>query len=481
MRQLTATALETAKVLGATYADIRIIETRQQDISIKNGSIGGIGDNYDMGFGVRVIAAGAWGFASSAIVTKAEIDRVAAQAVSIAKASARVKAADVRLAPEPVCTDRWQTPYVIDPFTVSIEDKLALLYRIDKILRKDKRIRVASGGMSFKGEHQWLATSEGTFIDQKLLRSGAGYSATAVKDGEAQIRSYPASFRGQYATMGYELVTSLKLEDHADRVREEAIALLTAPQCPSGKTDLILEGHQLALQIHESVGHPSELDRVIGMEANYAGTSFATLEKLGKFRYGSDIVNLVADGTAPTGLGTIGYDDDGVRAQRWHIVKNGIFSGYQTNREVAHVCGDERSRGCCRADGWSNIPMVRNNNLSLMPGDWKLDDLIADTKKGVYMLTNKSWSIDQMRLNFQFGAEIAHEIKNGKLGRVFRNPTYQGITPEFWGSCDAICNEDHWILWGVPSCGKGQPGQTAEMSHGAAPTRFRNVTVGIVK
>jgi len=481
MRQLTATALDTAKILGASYADIRIIESRSQGITVKNGSIGGVNDHYDMGFGVRVIAGGAWGFASSNNVTKKEIEDVTAQAVRIAKASATLKASDVRLAPEPVYVDRWQTPYVIDPFKVSIEDKLALLYRIDKILRKDKRIGVATASLSFFTEHQWLATSEGTFIDQKLMRSGGGYSATAVKDGEAQIRSYPASFRGQYATMGWELIDSLKLEDHAERVRDEAVALLTAPQCPSGKMDLILEGHQLALQVHESVGHPSELDRVIGMEANYAGTSFATLEKLGKFKYGSEIVNLVADGTVPTGLATIGYDDDGVRAQRWHIVKNGIFSGYQTNREVAHVCGDERSRGCCRADGWSNIPMVRNNNLSLMPGDWKFEDLIADTKRGIYMATNKSWSIDQMRLNFQFGTEVAYEIKNGKLGRIFKNPTYQGITPEFWGSCDAICNEDHWVLWGVPSCGKGQPGQTAEMSHGTAPTRFRNVTVGIVK
>ena len=297
MRQLTATALDTAKILGASYADIRIIESRSQGITVKNGSIGGVNDHYDMGFGVRVIAGGAWGFASSNNVTKKEIEDVTAQAVRIAKASATLKASDVRLAPEPVYVDRWQTPYVIDPFKVSIEDKLALLYRIDKILRKDKRIGVATASLSFFTEHQWLATSEGTFIDQKLMRSGGGYSATAVKDGEAQIRSYPASFRGQYATMGWELIDSLKLEDHAERVRDEAVALLTAPQCPSGKMDLILEGHQLALQVHESVGHPSELDRVIGMEANYAGTSFATLEKLGKFRYGSDIVNLVADGT----------------------------------------------------------------------------------------------------------------------------------------------------------------------------------------
>ena len=481
MRQLTAVALSTAKRRGAKYADIRIVETRTQAVNVKNGAIGGIGDHYDIGFGVRVIANGAWGFAASNKVTKKEIERVAANAVKIAKAAARVKSGNVRLAPEPIYDDRWQTPYLIDPFDVPLEEKLDILYKIDGVLRKDKRIRVASGSMSFLTEHQWLATSEGTFIDQKLMRSGAGYAATAVKGGEAQIRSYPASFRGQFATLGYELIESLHLLDHADRVRDEAIALLTAPQCPSGVRDLILDGHQMALQIHESVGHASELDRVIGMEANYAGTSFATTEKLGRFRYGSPIVNLVADSTVPAGLGTIGYDDDGVRAQRWHIVKDGIFSGYQTNREVAHYCGDERSRGCCRAQGWSKIPMVRNTNLSLMPGDWTLEDLIADTKKGILMATNKSWSIDQKRLNFQFGTEIAWEIKNGKLGRIYKNPTYQGITPEFWGSCDAICNEDYWKLWGVSNCGKGQPSQTAEMSHGASPTRFRNVTVGVVK
>ncbi|RKY26076.1 MAG: TldD/PmbA family protein, partial [Planctomycetota bacterium] len=432
MRQLTAVALSTAKRRGAKYADIRIVETRTQAVNVKNGAIGGIGDHYDIGFGVRVIANGAWGFAASNKVTKKEIERVAANAVKIAKAAARVKSGNVRLAPEPIYDDRWQTPYLIDPFDVPLEEKLDILYKIDGVLRKDKRIRVASGSMSFLTEHQWLATSEGTFIDQKLMRSGAGYAATAVKGGEAQIRSYPASFRGQFATLGYELIESLHLLDHADRVRDEAIALLTAPQCPSGVRDLILDGHQMALQIHESVGHASELDRVIGMEANYAGTSFATTEKLGRFRYGSPIVNLVADSTVPAGLGTIGYDDDGVRAQRWHIVKDGIFSGYQTNREVAHYCGDERSRGCCRAQGWSKIPMVRNTNLSLMPGDWTLEDLIADTKKGILMATNKSWSIDQKRLNFQFGTEIAWEIKNGKLGRIYKNPTYQGITPEFW-------------------------------------------------
>ena len=481
MRDLTQYALGAAKKNGAQYADIRIIEYRKEAIEVKNGEPVGLGETESFGFGIRVLVNGAWGFAASGTVTKKEIERVAKLAVRIARASASLKVHSVRLAPEPVYDERWQTPCVIDPFTVPLDKKLGLLLQIDKILRKDKRIKVASGSMSFVKKHQYLATSEGTFINQQTLRSGVGYAATAVKGNEAQIRSYPASFRGQFMTMGYEMVEGMPLVENADRVREEAIALLTAPQCPSGKTDLILKGEQMALQIHESVGHPTELDRVIGMEANYAGTSFATTEKLGKFKYGSEIVNLVADGTVPGGLATVGWDDEGVRAQRWHLVKDGVFTGYQTDRETAHFCGDKRSRGCCRADSWASVPMVRNNNISLMPGEWKYDDLIADTKRGILMATNKSWSIDQKRLNFQFGTEIAWEIKNGKIGRVFKNPTYQGITPQFWGSCDAICDEDSWILWGVASCGKGQPGQVAEMSHGASPTRFRGVTVGIVK
>jgi TldD protein len=235
----------------------------------------------------------------------------------------------------------------------------------------------------------------------------------------------------------------------------------------------------MVLQIHESAGHASELDRVLGYEANYAGTSFLTTEKLGNFRYGSDIVNLVADTTVPTGLATMGYDDDGVAAQRWHIVRNGILSGYMTNRETAGAVGQARSRGCNRADSWSSPPITRIANLSLMPGTWKLADLIADTEDGLLMSTNRSWSIDQRRLNFQFGCEIGWLIRHGKLAGVVKNPSYQAITPQFWGSCDAICDHEHWDLWGVVNCGKGQPTQISEMSHGAAPARFRGVTVGM--
>jgi TldD protein len=307
-----------------------------------------------------------------------------------------------------------------------------------------------------------------------------GYSATAVAKGEMQRRSYPASFGGQYMSMGYELVAGIRLLENAERIREEAVALLSAPTLPSGKRDVIIESSQLALQIHESVGHPVELDRVLGSEANYAGRSFVTTDKLQeRFRYGSEIVNIVSDCTMPGGLATFGFDDDGVRAQRFHIIQDGIFSGYLTNRELAHVVDNERSHGCNRADGFNRLPMVRQTNICLLPGDWTYDDLLADTEGGILLETNKSWSIDQLRLNFQFGCEAAWEIKGGKKGTMYKNPNYQGITPEFWNSCDAICNDDYWQLWGITNCGKGQPGQTAEVSHGCAPTRFRNVEVGI--
>ncbi|KPL07960.1 peptidase C69 [bacterium SM23_57] len=481
MKELTQIAVDRATSLGASYADIRIIETRAEDITIRNGEIADLEQVEDFGFGVRVIVDGAWGFASSHDVTKEEIERAAALAVEIARASASLKVKDIALAPEDTYQEKWQTPYVENPFKVSLEEKMNLLFQLDEILRKNSKIKVAESTLSFTNEHQYLRTSEGTYIDQDLMRSGGGYLVHAVNKHDMQTRSYPNSFRGQFMSLGYELIRGLPLLQNAERIREEAVALLSAKACPSGKKSLILDGSQLGLQIHESVGHATELDRVLGMEANYAGTSFATPEKLGNFTYGSPIVNLFCDSTIPGGLATIGYDDDGVRAQRWHLVKEGQFVGYQFNRELSHTIGKTRSSGNNRADGWNRIPIVRITNLSLEPGDWELDDMISDTDEGIYMETNKSWSIDQRRLNFQFGCEVGWEIKNGKKGDMVKNPTYQGITPEFWKSCDAIANQKHFTLWGVHNCGKGQPGQRAEMSHGAAPARFRHTEVGVAK
>ena len=472
-------AIEIAQKRKVDFGDIRVIETRKQNLSVKNGEIGSLNDTASLGFGVRMLVNGAWGFASSDVMTEREVERVTLLAMEIAKASATLMAAKVRLAREDAYQDTWQTPFIIDPFGVSTEKKLDLLFAIDAVLRKSAKIRSAVSGMSFIREHQWHMTTEGSKIEQVLLSSGAGYLATAVDKNEVQERSYPSTHGGQTLSMGYELIESLDLPGNAERVREEALALLTAPACPGGTKDLITYGNQLALQIHESVGHASELDRVLGYEESYAGSSFATTEKLGKFRYGSRIVNLVADATLPGGLATAGYDDDAVKAQRWHIVKDGVLSGYMTNREFAGRIGKTRSWGSCRAEGYGHIPITRICNLSLMPGDMEYDDLVRDTKDGVIMENNRSWSIDQKRLNFQFGCEIGWLVKNGKKMHIVKNPTYQGITPEFWGSCDAISGVKDWRLWGVANCGKGQPGQTAMMCHGNSPSRFRKVKVGV--
>ncbi|MDI6809123.1 MAG: TldD/PmbA family protein [Candidatus Eisenbacteria bacterium] len=478
MKELALLALDSAKVKGASYADIRIGGTKSELIEIKNGKVVSVKRESSYGFGVRVISDGGWGFASSADVTKPEIEDATALAVRIAKASAKLKSKDVILAPEGKHIDTWKTPFEIDPFTVSLEEKIGLLLSIDQILRSVKGVKVAESTMQFWDEDCLFANSEGSLIEQRILQSGAGYSATAVNETEVQTRSYPNSFGGQYESCGYELISRFGLKENALRIGEEAVALLSAKQCEQKVTALILDGTQLSLQIHESCGHPTELDRVLGSEANYAGTSFMTLDKLGKLKYGSEIVNIVADATTPRGLGSFAYDDEGVPGKRNDLIKNGMFVGYMTSRETAQAI-NQRSNGTMRADGWHNIPLVRMTCINLLPGTWTLDDLIADTDDGIYMVTNRSWSIDDKRHNFQFGTEIGWEIKNGKLGAMVKNPTYTGLTTEFWNSCDAICNKDHWEIWGTPTCGKGQPPQTARTAQGTAPARFRKTRVGV--
>ncbi len=473
-------AMDVLSSRRADFGDIRIVRNRTQALGVRNGGTGNVDDSETLGFGVRVLLGGAWGFASSGLLTRAEVRRVSLLAVKIARASATLMERRVKLAPEPAWRDLWQTPFIKDPFTVPVEKKFRTLFEADRLMRRDRRIKSAAASMRFVREHQWHATTEGSRIEQVLLSSGADCRATAVDGAQVQERGYPCSHGGQTLAMGYELIDQLDLPGHAEKTAAEAVALLKAPDCPSGEMDLITYGNQLALQIHESVGHASELDRVLGYEESYAGSSFATTEKLGKFRYGSPIVNLVADATLPGGLATAGYDDDGVKAQRWHIVKDGILSGYMTNREFAPRIGLGRSQGSCRADGFANIPITRICNLSLMPGSaGSMDDLVRSTKRGIIMENNKSWSIDQRRLNFQFGCEIGWLVENGKVKKMVRNPTYQGITPRFWGSCDAICGPGEWRLWGVANCGKGQPGQTAMMCHASSPARFRGVKVGV--
>ncbi len=481
MKDWAGWALETARARGSTYADVRVMDVRHRDLSTKNGQVGTLLESESLGIGVRVISGGAWGFAATDRLTREGIQACAVQAVAIAKASALAKRHDVVLAPERAYVDTWRGPCGKDPFRVPLERQLELLLAADAEMRKVAGITLTEASMQFRRIEQLFASSIGSLIQQTKTQSGCGIVATSFAANEIQRRSYPNSFGGQHMLAGYELVESLDLVGHAPRVAEEAVALHKAAQCPEGVRTIILDSSQLALQVHESVGHPIELDRVLGMEANFAGMSFLTLEKLRTLRYGSEIVNVVADARLAhgPGLGTFGYDDEGVPAQCTNIIKDGLFTGYLSSRETAAAVGEARSNGTMRAESWNRLPIIRMTNVSLLPGTWRFDDLIADTDDAILMETNRSWSIDDRRYHFQFSTEIGWEIRGGKKVRMLKNPSYSGITTEFWNSCDAICSREHWTLWGTPNCGKGQPMQTMGTGHGTAPARFRNVKVGI--
>jgi len=481
MRDIAQRALNIARQLGASYVDVRVMERTTEGISVRNGHVEGVSSSSSMGFNVRVIVNGAWGFAASSRLENDEIEQVAKQAVQIARASALVAGEPVRLAPLGVQRGSYQTPYQKDPFAIPLDQKIQLLLDADAAMRSVKGVALSTGHIEYAREFKLFLSSEGSEIEQELHEAGAGISASAVdaESQEIQTRSYPNSFGVHAGTGGYEFIEALELVKHAARIGEEAVQLLSAPQCPGGNKTIILDGSQTALQVHESCGHPIELDRVLGMEAGFVGKSFLTLDKLhSNYHYGSEVVSITADATIPGALGTFGWDDEGVPAQRTPIVTNGIFSGYLMSRDTAAILG-LNSNGCVRADSWNRLPMIRMTNVSLEPGNWKLDDLIADTDDGIYMSINKSWSIDNLRLNFQFGVELAYEIKHGKLGQLYKNATYTGITPQFWGSCDAVCGKDEWVVYGLPNCGKGEPMQIMRTGHGAAPARFRNVQVGV--
>ena len=479
MKDILAVALDAAVAAGASYADVRGIESSSESVSVRGEVVEGLDRAESAGFGVRVICDGAWGYAATASLSRDEATSAAKEAVEVARASALATTHPVELVPEPVHKDSWTSPLEIDPLGVSLEEKVSLLISAAAPMERKAQIRVGRGTLDLMKQRIQFLSSEGSDIDQVITHTGAGIEAIAVGESEVQQRSYPGSFRGDYVCGGWEYVLDMDLPGNAERTSEEAIALLTAPECPSEVTTLVVDGHQMMLQVHESCGHATELDRVLGMEASFAGTSFLGTADLGNFRYGSEVVNIVSDATAPRGLGTFAYDDEGVQAQRAPLVEGGILVGFQTSRETAAAAGADRSNGTMRAEGWENFPLIRMTNVNLLPGEGTLDDLLGDVSNGIYMATNKSWSIDDKRKNFQFGCEIAREIKDGRLGRILRNPRYTGITPQFWGSCDAIAGPEAWKMWGTPNCGKGQPGQTMRVGHGTAPARFRNVSVGV--
>jgi len=475
VRDLCAAAVAAATAAGAEYADARVVLKRDQLVATKNGRVDRMADAESEGIGVRVLVNGAWGFACDRRLSDEGAREAATRACTFARAAAGKHSR--ALAPLEAGQGRHESVAERDPFAVSLADKVDLCLRADAALQGDD-IVVRQVMVRARREHKLLLSSEGTEVEQILTECGAGMDCAAARDGVFQLRSYPSAHVGSSCQSGWEYVDGLRLVEEAPRVAEQAAALVRAEPCPSGITDVVLDGDQVALQVHESVGHPTELDRVYGTEASYAGTSFLKPHDLGSLKYGSEHMNITADPTTSGGLGSFAFDDEGVAAEPTPVVEQGRLTGFLTSRETAARIG-AGSGGSMRADGWNRMPLVRMTNLHIEPGEGTLDDLLADVDDGVYMETNRSWSIDDKRLNFQFGTQIAWEIKRGKLGRMLRDATYTGITPEFWGSLDAVAGQDSWKLYGLTNCGKGQPGQSAHVSHGAAPARFRKVQVGV--
>ncbi|MBJ7609904.1 MAG: TldD/PmbA family protein [Candidatus Dormibacteraeota bacterium] len=475
MRDRAATALDAAVAAGAAYADCRVVERTVQSVTIRNGRVNNVSELEDAGTGIRVLVDGAWGFCGTQRDDPAGLEEAARLAVRIARASARTPVARVRLAQAPAVTATYVTPVSIDPFSVTLDRKIDLLLAADAAMDV-AGITTRVGSLGAVRHHQIFASTEGSCIEQTIIETGGGLDATATGDGEVQTRSFPNSFGRQQLAAGWEIVEEMDLPGNGTRIAEEAVALLSADPCPSGRMTLILDATQAALQVHESCGHPTELDRVLGFEAAYAGTSFLMPDMLGRFRYGSEQVTITADATSPGGLGTFGYDDEGVAAQRTLLIDRGIFTGYLSSRETASQV-DAPSGGTVRAESWNRLPLIRMTNINLEPGTSSLEEMIATTEHGVYLETNRSWSIDDRRLNFQFGTQAGWEIRDGRRVRLVRNPLYSGNTPEFWNSCDAVAGRAEWRMYGVINCGKGQPGQVMHVGHGAAPCRFRNVAV----
>jgi TldD protein len=443
------------------YAEARHVDRRSLDVSVSAGRIDALDDQHSEGVGVRVKVGGGWGFAATRELTARGLERALA----------------------PPARGHWAAPFEIDPVDVALDDRLALLLAAEAALRTGDRRLVRTDVTSTAWRERWaFASTAGAACTQQRVGCGAGMQAWAADGTDVQVRSYPSGHAGDVAGTGWEHVLALDLVSHAPRVAEEAVALLSAPECPAGSHTVVLHGEQLALQIHESVGHALELDRVLLGEASYAGTSWVSPADLGRLRYGSDLMHVTADATLPGALGTFGWDDEGIPGERATLIEGGLLRLALSDRQSAAAVGLPASGGCARADGFARQPIVRMTNVSLAPGDaGSLADLLADTGSGLYLETNRSWSIDDRRLQFQFACETAREIRGGELGRLYRNPSYSGITPRFWASMDAICSAQAWRPWGLTNCGKGEPGQIMAVSHGTAPARFRDVQVGAAR
>ncbi len=476
IRKTAKDGLAAAKKKKASYADIRYEIIHNRDLSYTGGVPDPIEESLSAGWGVRVLVDGAWGFASSDDPALS-IGQLVDKAIIVAKASTKAMKTPVKLSLVKADTGEYRSIFTTDPFTVPVKEVGQFLADLDAVLGQQTGMTSRNCFASFRKLEKWFFSSEGSDLFQTIVQTGAGLTLTQAKSRrERAERSYPTS-SGQYESRGYELLAELDMKGQAPRLAEEVAQLMVAPPCPPKTTNLVLSGDMMSLVIHESIGHPLELDRVFGSERNFSGTSFATTDQLSKLQYGSKIVSVSSDPTAPGGLGSFGWDDEGVKSRRVDLIKDGVLTDYLSSRETAARIG-RTSTGAMRAEGWKNIPLVRMTNTNLEPGGKTFEQLIGEVDDGIYMATPSSWSIDDLRKNFQFGCEIGWEIKGGNLAGVVKNPTFSGCTTLFWNNCEAIGDAAQFKIWGTPNCGKGQPGQNARTGQGASPARFTGIQVG---
>lgn len=475
--KLADAALSTAKKMGASYADIRINKYRVESMSTRERQVTSVAKGQNYGFGVRVLYKGTWGFAASPLVTSDEVVRVTKEAFEIARANSMFQNKPVVLVDAPKQVGKWKTNFKKDPFDVPVNEKTDFLLKLNEAALATNGVSFVNSSMAWVNEQKYIATTDGTRVEQYLIRGVPGFSVTAIDraKGDFATRNSLAQAMGK----GWEYTTEYDWIGEAKQAGEEAVMKLTAKPIEPGKYDLILHPSHLFLTIHESVGHSTELDRALLWEANYAGTSFLTPKDTNKLQFGSKIVNFYADRNQDGGLATTGWDDEGVKAQKWDIVRDGKFVGWQTTRSLAPLIGEKTSRGCLYGDSWSSVPFPRMPNLSLEPNkkDVSTEQLIADVKNGIMIHGRGSYSIDQQRYNFQFGGQTFWEIKNGKVTGMLKDVAYQSRTTDFWNACDELGGKSTYELPGSFNDGKGQPGQRNAVSHGCPTARFRNINV----
>jgi TldD protein len=475
--KLADVALATAKTAGASHADIRINRYRIESVSTREEQVQQVARNQSFGFGVRVLVKGAWGFAANSNVTEDEVRRITRQAVEIAKANAVYQRKPITLVPVAKVEATWKSSFQKDPFDVPLDEKIRFLLKLNETALKVKGVNFVNSGVSFVNEQKFYASTDGSRIEQYLIRSNPSFSVTAIDQTRSDFQQRNSLAGPQ--SIGYEYLENYPWLVEAEQAGNEVVEKLKARPVEPGKYDLVLHPSHLWLTIHESVGHSTELDRALLWEADYAGTSFLTPDKTGKFQFGSKLVNFFADRIQPQGLATVGYDDDGVPAQRWYLIKEGVFVDWQTTRDLAGLMGRKSSYGCSHADSWSSVPFPRMPNVSLEPakGQVSLDDLLADVKNGILIFGRGSYSIDQQRYNFQFGGQTFWEVKDGRKGAMLRDVAYQSRTPDFWGACDGLGGEATYSLDGSFNDGKGEPTQSNAVSHGCPVARFRQINV----